>query len=90
MKDILRFWSRERYWRVTLRSAPLISAVLLDRWEQEVRIFHWKFLAKAAAYRHCLVVRNLVKESIVEAYRPGSNIAIFERADRAELASREL
>lgn len=78
MKHILRFWSREPYWRVTLRSAPLLSAVLLDRWDQEVRIFRWKFLAKAAARRHRLVVRNFVTEAIVEAYRPGSNIVDLE------------
>jgi hypothetical protein len=74
VKEIFRFRSRDRYWRVTLRSAPLISAVLLDRWDQKVRIFRWKFLARAVAYRHRLVVRNFVTEAIVEAYRPGGNI----------------
>jgi hypothetical protein len=48
--------------------------VLLGRWDEQVRLFRWKSLADAAAWRHRRRPRGVVREAIVEAYRPGANI----------------
>lgn len=64
-----------RYWKATLRSAPVLGFILLGKWHEEVRIFRWKWLAKAAARRHEFwTARDTLTEAIVEPYRPGDNI----------------
>jgi hypothetical protein len=73
VKRTLEFKSR-RYWRATFRSARLIELVLLNRWHQEVRIFRWKFLAKAAAHLYRRSARGRITECRVEPYRPGDNV----------------
>ncbi len=50
------------------------TRVLLGRWDEQVRLFRWKSLADAAAWRHRRRPRGVVREAIVEAYRPGANI----------------
>jgi hypothetical protein len=67
--------AHHRYWKATLRSAPVLGFILLGKWHEEVRIFRWKWLAKAAALRHRFrTARDTLTEAIVEPYRPGDNV----------------
>jgi hypothetical protein len=80
-----------RYWKATLRSAPLLGFVLLGKWHEEVRIFRWKWLAKAAARRHGLWAgRDTLTETIIEPYRPGENIIRLGAHPPADAAARRL
>jgi hypothetical protein len=76
------------YWKATLRSAPMLGFVLFGKWHEEVRIFRWKWLAKAAARRHGLWAgRDILTQSVVEPYRPGGNIIRFGAHRRADEAA---
>lgn len=72
-------------WRVTLRSAPLLEAVLLNRWHQQVHVFRWKFLAKIAARQLRRETRGILTECTVEPYRTGENVVKLKpkRSDRS-------
>ncbi len=74
VKRIVLSWRPQRYWRATLRSAALVELVLLDRWHQEVRVFRWRFLARAAAHRYRRSARGRITQCLVEPYRPGENV----------------
>jgi hypothetical protein len=71
------------YWRATLKSAPLLELVLLGQWNEQIRLFRWKWLAETAAWRHrrCRM-SGLVTEAVVEAYRPGANIIPWRRREQ--------
>ena len=76
---------QQRYqWKATLRSAPPLAFALLGRWEEQTRIFRWRWLAEAAALGHKLrSSRQLIRVALVEPYRPGANIVAFPQpADR--------
>ena len=79
------FPSRPRpYWRATLRSAALVELVLLDRWHQEVRVFRWRFLARAAAFRYRRSARGRIMQCRIEPYRPGDNIVALPAGPRGQ------
>ena len=63
-----------RYWRATLRSAPLVELILLDRWHHEVRVFRWRLLAQAAVLRYRRSARGRVTQCLIEPYDPGANV----------------
>jgi hypothetical protein len=72
-----------RYWKATLRSAPLLAFVLLGQWHQEIRIFRWKWLANAAARRHRRATTNgRITDAIVEPYWPGDNVISLQPISR--------
>ena len=63
------------HWKTTLRSAPVLGYVLLGQWHEEVRIFRWKWQAKAAAVLHKLTAaRDVLTAVSIEPYLPGANI----------------
>ncbi|GAA3894401.1 hypothetical protein GCM10022276_11950 [Sphingomonas limnosediminicola] len=63
------------YWKVTLRSAPLLECIVLEKWHEEIRVFRWKWQANAAVRRHRrMASNNLVATAMIESYLPGSNI----------------
>lgn len=72
------WWPRksrpQTYWKASLRSAPPLAFVLFGTWNQQVRVFRWKWLAQGAALRHLFFGRHLHKEAVVERYSPGANI----------------
>jgi hypothetical protein len=75
------------YWKATLRSAPLLEAVLLGKWHEEIRVFRWRVFARIIAYRHRRTpVVGLIKDAVVDAYSPGANVFPLNEA----LASRTL
>jgi len=64
-----------RYWRLTLRSAPMLGFALLGQWQEQTRIFRWKWLARTAARRHKrAAARDVLTEAAIEPYVPGANI----------------
>lgn len=64
-----------RYWKLTLRSAPLLGFVLFGRWQEKTRFFRWKWLAKIHARRHELVAGgDTLTQTEIEPYCPGSNV----------------
>jgi hypothetical protein len=73
---------RIRHWKVTFRSAPLLSYVLFEQWQEEIRIFRWKWLAAVAARLHNLTVRkDFLANATVESYLPGANVIPFISPD---------
>jgi len=63
------------HWKTTFRSAPMLGFVLLGQWHDEVRIFRWKWQAKAAAVLHKLTAaRDVLTAVSIEPYLPGANI----------------
>jgi hypothetical protein len=66
---------QRRYWKVTLRSGPLLEFVLLGKCYEEFRVFRWKWLALAVAHRHHRrVASGCVTTAHVEPYVPGTNV----------------
>jgi len=66
-------------WRVRLRSAHLLGAVLLGQWHEETRIFRWRWLAQAAARMHKFrVARGVLRDADIEPYCPGRNLVSLD------------
>lgn len=73
------------YWRVTLRSAPMLGFALLGQWREQIRIFRWKWVAKTAARHHKLTAgKDVLTDSVIEPYVPGSNVVTVTPLHRRE------
>jgi len=67
--------SHRTYWKATLRSAPPLAFFLMRDWDERVRIFRWKWLARAAACIHEFTAgRHVLKEAVIEPYFLGANV----------------
>lgn len=73
------------YWRVRLRSAPMLGFALFGQWDERSAFFRWRWRAKAAAWRHRLSApKDVLTEAIIELYLPGANVVDLDmrRASR--------
>jgi hypothetical protein len=53
----------------------MLGFALLGQWQEQTRIFRWKWLARTAARRHKrAAARDVLTETVIEPYVPGANI----------------
>lgn len=75
----------KHYWRLTLRSAPMLGFALLGQWHEQIRIFRWKWVANTAARHHKLTAgKDVLTDSIIERYIPGSNVVAVSPLNRRD------
>ena len=72
-------------WKARLRSASLLDVLLRNHWDENVRVFRWKWQAEAAARRHRRAASgSLITDAVVEEYTPGTNVLLFRPPPSSE------
>lgn len=80
----------KHYWRLTLRSAPVLGFALLGQWREQIRIFRWKWLAKGVARRHKFTAgKDILTDALIERYVPGANVITVNSARRSARENRK-